>query len=100
MTHARLPDGFAVQVDRRVRVLGRGAALRGGSPTRILQLAPAAQDMLADGRLKVRDAGRAGLARSLLDARVAHPRPATGPSDRDVTVVIPLRDNISGLQRL
>ncbi|MGH3969682.1 MAG: hypothetical protein ACRDTV_16585, partial [Mycobacterium sp.] len=32
MTAARLPDGFAVQVDRRVRVLGQGSALLGGSP--------------------------------------------------------------------
>src|ERR1700728_1522173 len=100
MSQARLPDGFAVQVDRRVRVLGQGAALLGGSPTRILRLAPAAQDMLADGRLKVRDAVSAELARTLLDATVAHPRPAGGPSHRDVTVVIPVRDNIFGLRRL
>ena len=53
MTQARLPDGFAVQVDRRVRVLGDGSALLGGSPTRLLRLAPAAQDLLSDGRLKV-----------------------------------------------
>lgn len=33
MTATRLPDGFAVQVDRRVRVLGDGSALLGGSPT-------------------------------------------------------------------
>lgn len=100
MTQARLPDGFAVQVDRRVRVLGQGSALLGGSPTRILRLAPAAQDMLADGRLKVRDALSAELARTLLDATVAHPRPAGGPSHRDVTVVIPVRDNGCGLRRL
>jgi mycofactocin glycosyltransferase len=100
MTPTRLPDGFAVQVDRRVRVLGQGSALLGGSPTRILRLAPAAQDMLADGRLKVRDAVSAELARTLLDATVAHPRPAGGPSHRDVTVVIPVRDNVCGLQRL
>jgi mycofactocin system glycosyltransferase len=100
MTQTRLPDGFAVQVDRRVRVLGQGSALLGGSPTRILRLAPAAQDMLADGRLKVRDAVSAELARTLLDATVAHPRPAGGPSHRDVTVVIPVRDNVRGLQRL
>ena len=100
MTQARLPDGFAVQVDRRVRVLGQGSALLGGSPTRILRLAPAAQDMLADGRLKVRDAVSAELARTLLDATVAHPRPAGGPSHRDVTVVIPVRDNAFGLRRL
>ncbi|OMC06572.1 mycofactocin system glycosyltransferase [Mycolicibacter heraklionensis] len=100
MTAARLPDGFAVQVDRRVRVLGRGSTLLGGSPTRLLRLAPAAQGMLSDGRLEVRDAVSAQLARTLLDATVAHPRPAGGPSYRDVTVVIPVRDNIVGLQRL
>ena len=100
MTQTRLPDGFAVQVDRRVRVLGDGSALLGGSPTRLLKLAPAAQDMLSDGRLKVRDEVSAQLARTLLDATVAHPRPAGGPSHRDVTVVIPVRDNTSGVRRL
>lgn len=100
MTQTRLPDGFAVQVDRRVRVLGQGSTLLGGSPTRLLKLAPAAQVMLSDGRLQVHDAVSAELARVLLDATVAHPRPASGPSHRDVTVVIPVRDNPSGLQRL
>ena len=76
MTQPRLPDGFAVQVDRRVRVLGSGAALLGGSPTRLLRLAPAAQTMLDGGRLEVHDAVSAQLARTLLDATVAHPRPA------------------------
>ncbi|CAN5735816.1 mycofactocin biosynthesis glycosyltransferase MftF [soil metagenome] len=96
----RLPDGFAVQVDRRVRVLGAGAALLGGSPTRLLRLAPAAQVLLDGGRLEVHDATTAQLARTLLDATVAHPRPAGGPSHRDVTVVIPVRDNIFGVRRL
>ncbi len=100
MTGPRLPDGFAVQVDRRVRVLGEGAALLGGSPTRLLRLAPAAQTMLNGGRLEVHDAVSAQLARTLLDATVAHPRPLSGPSHRDVTVVIPVRDNTSGLTRL
>jgi mycofactocin glycosyltransferase len=95
-----LPDGFAVQVDRRVRVLGEGAALLGGSPTRLLRLAPAAQTMLNSGRLEVHDAQSAQLARTLLDATVAHPRPASGPSHRDVTVVIPVRNNAIGLDRL
>jgi mycofactocin system glycosyltransferase len=100
MSQTRLPDGFAVQVDRRVRVLGQGSTLLGGSPTRLLKLAPAAQDMLANGRLKVHDAVSAELARTLLDATVAHPRPAGGPSHRDVTVIIPVRDNLCGLRRL
>ena len=100
MTGPRLPDGFAVQVDRRVKVLGEGSALLGGSPTRLLRLAPAAQTMLNGGRLEVHDAVSAQLARTLLDATVAHPRPASGPSHRDVTVVVPVRNNISGLLRL
>ncbi|MBI3213872.1 MAG: mycofactocin biosynthesis glycosyltransferase MftF [Mycobacterium sp.] len=100
MTQPRLPDGFAVQVDRRVRILGSGAALLGGSPTRLLRLAPAAQTMLDGGRLEVHDAQSAQLARTLLDATVAHPRPAGGPSHLDVTVVIPVRDNVTGVRRL
>ena len=85
MTGPRLPDGFAVQVDRRVKVLGEGSALLGGSPTRLLRLAPAAQTMLNGGRLEVHDSVSAQLARTLLDATVAHPRPASGPSHRDLT---------------
>ena len=100
MTQPRLPDGFAVQVDRRVRTFGAGSALLGGSPTRLLRLAPQAQTMLDGGRLEVRDAVSAQLARTLLDATVAHPRPAGGPSHRDVTVVIPVRDNAFGVYRL
>jgi mycofactocin system glycosyltransferase len=100
VTGPRLPDGFAVQVDRRVKVLGEGAALLGGSPTRLLKLAPAARTMLEGGRLEVHDAQSAQLARTLLDATVAHPRPATGPSYLDVTIIIPVRDNAIGVVRL
>lgn len=49
---------------------------------------------------EVHDMVSAQLARTLLDATVAHPRPLSGPSHRDVTVVIPVRDNASGLIRL
>jgi mycofactocin glycosyltransferase len=100
VSNPRLPDGFAVQVDRRVRVLGAGSALLGGSPTRLLRLAPAARSLIDEGRVEVNDAVSAQLARTLLDATVAHPRPASGPSHRDVTVVVPVRDNIFGLRRL
>lgn len=100
MTQPRLPDGFAVQVDRRVRTYAAGSALLGGSPTRLLRLAPAALNLLDRGRLEVRDATSAQLARALLDATVAHPRPAGGPSYQDVTIVIPVRDNAFGVYRL
>ncbi len=100
MSQPRLPDGFAVQVDRRVRVLGAGEALLGGSPTRVLRLAPSARTLIDNGRVEVHDAVSAQLARTLLDATVAHPRPSGGPSHHDVTVVIPVHDNIFGLRRL
>lgn len=96
----RLPDGFAVQIDPRVKTVAGGSALLGGSPTRLLRLAPAARRMLHGGRIRVDDAAGADLARALLDATVAHPRPSGGPSHRDVTVVIPVRDNAAGLRRL
>lgn len=104
MSQPRLPDGFAIQLDRRVRVFGSGASMLGGSPRRLLRLSPTAQRILREGatagRVEVRDAVTAQLARSLLDATLAHPRPSGGPSHRDVTVVIPVRDNPSGLRRL
>lgn len=68
------------QVDRRVRVLDEGSALLGGSPTRLLRLAPAARTLLSGGRLEVRDATSAQLARTLLDATVAHPARWAGPA--------------------
>ncbi len=101
---ARLPDGFAVQIDPGVRRVGSGAALLGGSPVRLLRLSPKARALLDDapepGRLEVRDAVTAQLARSLLDATVAHPRPAGGATPGDVTVVVPVRDNEAGVRRL
>lgn len=114
MTQPRLPDGFAVQIDGRVKTLGSGSTLLGGSPRRLLRLSPRAQFLLSEsavaGRLVVRDTATAHLARALLDATIAHPvfdgptsaADATGPapSRRDVTVVIPVRDNEPGLRRL
>ena len=86
MSQPRLPDGFAVQVDRRVKVLGEGAALLGGSPTRLLRLAPAAQTMLDGGRLEVHDApahswrARCWTPPSRIRGRRAGRRTVTSPS--------------------
>ena len=99
MTAPPLPDDFAVQLDRRVRRLG-GTALLGGSPVRLLRLSPTARGLFEGGRVRVRDDASARLARALLDAGVAHPRPDGGPSPTEVTVVIPVRDNADGLSRL
>ena len=94
MTGPRLPDGFAVQVDRRVR----GARRRHGPAWRLADPAAALGARRAEHALRwparrFATTVSAQLARTLLDATVAHPRPASGPSHRDVTVVIPVRDN-------
>lgn len=92
-------------LDRRVRRLPSadgGLSLLGLSPSRLLHLAPAASRLLA-GRddLTVRDATSAALARRLVDAGIAHPVAAVAaPSERDVTVVVPVRDRPSELGRL
>lgn len=95
-----LPHGFGVQLDARVRRLDGGSALLGGSPPRLLRLHPAAQTLLVEQPMRVRDARTADLARRLLDAGVAHPRPVSGAVPEEVTVIIPVRDNPAGVRRL
>jgi GT2 family glycosyltransferase len=97
---SRLPDGFAVRLDARTRSRDGGAALLGGSPLRLFRLAPRARDLLANGRLVVRDATTAALAGRLLDAGVAHPDLPPAPAADDVTVVVPVKDRPDGLDRL
>ncbi|OZC92814.1 mycofactocin system glycosyltransferase [Rhodococcus sp. 06-418-1B] len=100
MGQGRLPDGFGVRVDPRVRTYSEGRVLIGGSPTRMLKLAPTAAAMIGDGFLEVTDSQSALVARKLLDSGVANPRPMSIPSPQDVTVVIPLKNNAAGLSRL
>lgn len=97
----RLPIGFAVELDTRVRRLNDGRALLGGAPLRLLRLSPTAVHLLGPGPLlRVRDVTTAALARRLLDTGVAHPRPAASGAAADVTVVVPVRDRPEGLHRL
>ena len=95
----RLPDGFVVRLDPRVRRRDGGAALLGGSPMRLLRLSPRARGLAADGQVVVRDATTATVAARLLDAGLAHPELAAARTD-DVTVVVPVKDRPAGLDRL
>ena len=95
---ARLPDGFAVRLPGTVRRRDDGALL-GGSPLRLVRLAPRARALLTGDRLVVRDAVTAELAGRLLDAGLAVPDLAPG-APRAVTVVIPVKDRPAGLARL
>ncbi|MGY2083352.1 mycofactocin biosynthesis glycosyltransferase MftF [Blastococcus sp. SYSU DS0539] len=96
----RLPDGFAVRLDPRVRRRDGGATLLGGSPLRLLRLAPRAAALLPGDRLEVRDATSAALAARLLDAGLAHPDLTPDPDGAGVTVVVPVRDRPAALARL
>lgn len=98
---ADLPVGFQIQIDDRCVRKGDLRTLIGGSPLRVLKLSDTALGMTSDdGRIEVCDAGTRMLARRLLDAGIAHPRPMAGPHDGDVTVVIPAHDNQPGVDRL
>lgn len=97
----RLPDGFQVQIDPRCIVDGDLRYLVGGSPTRVLRLSDEALGMTSnDGRIAVSDNATRVLARTLLDTGIGRPRPMTGPDPRRVPVVIPVRDNQAGVDRL
>ncbi|MBD0860986.1 mycofactocin biosynthesis glycosyltransferase MftF [Gordonia sp. zg691] len=96
-----LPDGFQVQIDLRCARAGDFRYLVGGSPTRLLRMSDTALGMTSeDGRIEVCDNVTRRLARALLDAGIANPRPMFGPTPDDVTVVIPVRDNQPGVDRL
>ncbi|MEI4273695.1 mycofactocin biosynthesis glycosyltransferase MftF [Klenkia sp. LSe6-5] len=95
----RLPDGFRVVLDPRTRRRDGGAALLGGSPLRLLRLAPRARALLTGDALTVTDVTTAALAARLLDTGLAHPDlPPVDPAD--VTVVVPVKDRAGELDRL
>ena len=89
---------------RSTRVLEGGRVLVGGSPVRLLRLGPGAAALagawLAGAPVHGTAKERA-LARRLLDAGLAHPRPpGPGPGPDQVTVVVPVRDRPRELGRL
>ncbi|MFI9155618.1 mycofactocin biosynthesis glycosyltransferase MftF [Streptomyces sp. NPDC053367] len=98
-----LPDGFTVELAPGTHRSRDGRLMTGGSPLRLIRLTDAAVRRLGDGRFAVTDAPSAALARRLLDAGVAHPRPAPAPASapaEHTTVVIPVRDRADPLDRL
>ncbi|GAB1818646.1 mycofactocin biosynthesis glycosyltransferase MftF [Herbidospora sp. RD11066] len=102
MTTAPLPDGFAIRLNRRVRVRDGGRTLVGGAPTRVIHLTDKARGVLTGRTLRVRDRVSALLADRLLETGMADPIAAELP-DLDlgrVTVVVPVRDRPDALARL
>ncbi|HEX3606474.1 MAG TPA: mycofactocin biosynthesis glycosyltransferase MftF, partial [Candidatus Dormibacteraeota bacterium] len=106
MSGIGLPAGFGVALDPRLRRLEDGRVLIGGSPPRLLRLSDAgarAVDRLAAGAaVPAAGGGTAALARRLVAAGMAHPRPPRPPfaaPHARVAVVIPVRDRPAELAR-
>ena len=101
-TNQPLPPDFRLALDPAVR-RPRPEVLVGGYPLRVLKLRPAGVrrvDAWASGEPVGPSPGPRSLARRLLDAGIAHPRPplGAGPTPAEVTVVIPVRDRAAGLR--
>ena len=99
-----LPGSFAVREDPSLRALDNGTVLLGGSPLHLFRITETARDLMARWRTGSPvgpENGARLLARRLVDAAAVSPQPhrATfGPGD--VTVVVPVRDRPTQLERL
>ena len=98
-----LPDGWSITLDPHARRTDHGRTLIGGFPLRLLRLTEAGArwlDGVADGGAVPVSLAARSLARRLVDAGVAVPRPtpAVWHTPLDVTVVIPVRDDARGLR--
>jgi mycofactocin system glycosyltransferase len=94
-----MPAGFRVVADPDTAQLDE-VSLIGGSPRRAMRLSRAGQaawSELCHG--PVRTAAGGALARRLTDAGLLHPQPGTHPELVDVTVIIPIRDRPTMLER-
>ena len=100
---APLPRGVGIALDPGVRRLDGGRALLGGVPLRLVRLSPAGARVAAAWARGERPAadGARMLARRLLDAGIAHPRPSGAGAPRldEVTVIVPVRDRPRQLRR-
>lgn len=97
-----LPMGAEVVLGRRTRVVSRGTALLGGTPTRLVRLTARARPLLDGRRIRVDSPAAAVLADRLLELGLVEPDidTLTPPADAAVTYVIPIRDRPQQLERL
>ena len=110
------PAGLRLRPDESLQTLDNGQVLLGGSPFRLLRLAPAGARQVArwwDGEPVPATPAARALARRLLETGMAHPdmrHPAAAPDGAapalppapgtdQVTVVIPVRDRTAALAR-
>ncbi len=114
MTDSLPPAGWQVQADAGLRTADDGRLLIGGSPLRLMRLSAAGASTVAGwiaGDPVGKTTAARTLARRLLDAGLVHPSTAhwgqrsrcdavVPACVRDLTVVIPVKDDHRGLRRL
>ncbi|MGW3285917.1 mycofactocin biosynthesis glycosyltransferase MftF [Streptomyces sp. NPDC001002] len=99
---AGLPFGVVLQLGPQVRQYDNGRVLVGGTPPRLVRLAPRAVPLLTHRRIRIDTPATARLAAHLLALGMANPVAAELPTldGALVTVVIPVRDRPRELDRL
>jgi mycofactocin system glycosyltransferase len=92
-----LPTGFRVVLDPATRV--DGTLVWGGTPWRLLRLTPAGAGSLSSLAAgdPVSNVREGVLARRMVDAGLAHPRPSGALSPNDLDVVVPVHDDAGHL---
>lgn len=96
------PEHIALALDPGTRRSADGRSLLGGAPVRLLRFSEAgaaAMDRVLLGGPVPPTGPDATVARRLLDAGMAHPRPGAVP-DLSVSVVVPVRDHAAELAAL
>ena len=97
------PTGMRVEADSSLQLEDEGRMAIGGSPLRIMRLTGEGADRLRrwlDGApVGERPADRQ-LMRRLLAAGLVHPVEWTEPAVRTITVVVPVLDDVDGLERV
>jgi mycofactocin glycosyltransferase len=102
---ARLPAGFTLAAEPKLRRLGNGRVLVGGNPGRVVRLSPKAagwvDDWLSGAPVGETSSERSTAAR-LVAGGLLHPRPPlAGPEHQDlISVIVPVRDRPVPLSRL
>lgn len=96
-----LPMGFSVVLDADTVVRPDGDIVTAGDPSRVLSLTPFEARSLAElTSAPVRTVEAGSLARRLIDAGAAHPRPPVSAPGGKIAVVVPVRDRTIELDRL
>ncbi|MEI7624584.1 MAG: mycofactocin biosynthesis glycosyltransferase MftF [Actinomycetota bacterium] len=107
MSSEPLPQGFGLVLDAKVRRHCDGRVLASATTGRVITLSRAGRDSLndllnatPDTQPPIATPAMRGLARGLVDAGIAHPRPPATRGPIDITIIVAVRDRADLLEGL